>query len=592
MPVSNDNGSYKASDAEGVVAEYLKRAAEACKTGDSALGMHLYLAAYGFADKNLANPSEGAISGLKRAWSMACNLGERALAEYIFEKMEPYLSADELDHCANQLQELALDKLEEYGLPREALQGMSELFSQDLGGMGAMPHIMHVEKLPGPLSGAAMQINLPFNDGALDVVGLDGEAVSALDDAADAADDVEAAVVEDAAACEADDAAAKVTEAAEAVEADQPALDLSQFDAVPEDSCVDVTDGEPKLVGAQASPDDSPEDALKKAFSQVKARMVPQAATTGVTRTAESLDYASITGYAQAIDNMNALGIGVASDPDFQALVQVLNERHGLDRMPAADTLLFRAPAREDAQRFLQATLGEIGLPSLRMSMEENAQGMPVLCVMANASNHPKMNAARNAFEAPAVLVIEDVDLWSVPQADQLQGEGFEALVLSQMSRGAREALTLIHNSVENPDVYVLASLSTYGEVDPFFCDLLAPFTVVEIENPNEDERRDMWTSLAKEHPSLSDIAVDDLVRLSANLSRADIYLAAREAIEESYKESLATREYAPIKPENIFEKLSAYQPLESDEYRALEDSVVSLLRSQLDGSVDDFLGL
>ena len=586
MPVSNDNGSYKASDAEGVVAEYLKRAAEACKAGDSALGMHLYLAAYGFADKNLANPNEGAISGLKRAWSVACNLGERALAEYIFEKMEPYLSADELDHCANQLQELALDKLEEYGLPREALQGMSELFSQDLGGMGAMPHIMHVEKLPGSLAGAAMQIDLPFNDGVLDVVGLDDEADSALDDVADTAD--EASETTEAARVEASEAA----EAGADTEADQPALDLSQFDAVPEDSCVDVTDGKPKLVGAQASSDDSPEDALKKAFSQVKARMVPQAATTGVTRTAESLDYASITGYAQAIDNMNALGIGVASDPDFQALVQVLNERHGLDRMPAADTLLFRAPAREDAQRFLQATLGEIGLPSLRMSMEENAQGMPVLCVMANASNHPKMNAARNAFEAPAVLVIEDVDLWSVPQADQLQGEGFEALVLSQMSRGAREALTLIHNSVENPDVYVLASLSTYGEVDPFFCDLLAPFTVVEIENPSEDERRDMWTSLAKEHPSLSDVAVDDLVRLSANLSRADIYLAAREAIEESYKESLATREYAPIKPENIFEKLSAYQPLDSEEYRALEDSVVSLLRSQLDGSVDDFLGL
>ena len=163
---------------------------------------------------------------------------------------------------------------------------------------------------------------------------------------------------------------------------------------------------------------------------------------------------------------------------------------------------------------------------------------------------------------------------------------------MSQMSRGAREAINLIHNAVENPDVYVLASLSSYGEVDPFFCDLLAPFTVVEIENPNEDERYDIWAALTQEHPSLAYIDTDDLVRFSSNMSRADIYLATREAIEEAYKRSLASREYAPVKPENLFEKLSAYQPLESDEYKRLEDSVAGMLRDQLEGSVDDFLGL
>ena len=37
--------------------------------------------------------------------------------------------------------------------------------------------------------------------------------------------------------------------------------------------------------------------------------------------------------------------------------------------------------------------------------MEENLQGMPVLCVMAQADRQPKLNAARNAFEGAGVLM-------------------------------------------------------------------------------------------------------------------------------------------------------------------------------------------
>ena len=102
-------------------------------------------------------------------------------------------------------------------------------------------------------------------------------------------------------------------------------------------------------------------------------------------------------------------------DERFQELVELLNARHGLDRMPASDALLFRSPAREDANRFMAATLGELGLPAIRMHMEENLQGMPVLCVMAQADRQPKLNAARNAFEGAGVLMLEDLDLWMSP---------------------------------------------------------------------------------------------------------------------------------------------------------------------------------
>ena len=72
---------------------------------------------------------------------------ERSIAEYIFEKMEPFLTSDEVAGCAEQLQRMALDKLEEFGLSREDLEDMTDMISQDFLGMGGN---VLVEHLTGP----------------------------------------------------------------------------------------------------------------------------------------------------------------------------------------------------------------------------------------------------------------------------------------------------------------------------------------------------------------------------------------------------------------------------------------------------------
>ena len=111
---------------------YFKRAAAACEAGDSVLGMHLYLAAYEKAAADPSVPTGMAVAGLREAWDLACSLKERSMAEYVFEKLEPFLSGEEIARCANELQDLALDRLEEYGFSREELQDMAEMISQDL----------------------------------------------------------------------------------------------------------------------------------------------------------------------------------------------------------------------------------------------------------------------------------------------------------------------------------------------------------------------------------------------------------------------------------------------------------------------------
>ena len=146
-----------------------------------------------------------------------------------------------------------------------------------------------------------------------------------------------------------------------------------------------------------------------------------------------------------------------------------------------------------------------------------------------------------------------------------------------------REAIGLIRSAVENPDVFVLASAAEAGEIDPFFFDLLEPLSVIDIDFPTVSERDDIWMEIAREHPSLRGIDRASLVRYSAQMPRYDMYMAAREAIEEAYKASLVARRYLPVTADNLYDKLAAYQPLDSDEYRALEEAVVSDFRRELE---------
>ena len=79
--------------ADGSDVDYLLRAKDACAQGDAVLGMHLYLTAFEKAAELPAIRFPEAVDALKKAWDLACDLKERSLAEYIFGKLDPFLSA-------------------------------------------------------------------------------------------------------------------------------------------------------------------------------------------------------------------------------------------------------------------------------------------------------------------------------------------------------------------------------------------------------------------------------------------------------------------------------------------------------------------
>ena len=515
--LENANTPSRDDERGDTCADYLGRANDACAAGDAVLGMHLYLTAFEKASGGQLEPGTDAVDGLKKAWELACKLKERSLAEYIFGKLDPYLSADESAKCAAQLQRLALDKLEEFGLSKDDLEDMADMISEDFLGLG--PKVLKVEHLgdftPDDIASWARGDADDANGGAAPVASK-GEGEPASDQAPK-----------------------------------KPRIHMARTQA-------------PTL--SKLAEDAGVKPAGKPA----------------------RLTYDDLVGYDAAVATMRDFGVGMQEDEDFKSFVDMLNARHGLDRMPVTDTFLFRSPAREDASRFMEATLGELKLPALRMRMEENLSGMPVLCVMSQADSSLKFDSSNGSFSGSGVLMLEDLDLWSAPQTDA--GDDFEGLVYASLSRGAREAIELIRSAVDNPDVYVLASASLDADIDPFFLDLLEPLSFIDIGCPTPEERVEIWMEIAREHPSIRAVRVADLVRYSVNMPRFDIYLAAREAIEEAYKESLFQRRYVPVTRDNLFDKLAAYQPLDSKEYRELEDQVVRDFRSDLD-HIDDLLG-
>lgn len=588
-------------------AEYLSRAAAASEAGDAVLSMHLYLAAFEQAAALSDIPSEDALRGLKQAWALACANKERSLAEYIYEKMEPYLTQDEVAACMSQLQALALDRLEEFGVSREELEEMTQMISRDIMGLapdagmplGVTPKIVKVEHV--------MDHRLPLPSRRADASAASSAASGSDSDSGEPAAGTPSQKADAAAAPAPSVSFASSAQAAAAqlaASTGQSAQDGGERSAVSDDSARSFADGSPAAQSGQAEEPGqaapasgqppfeiseetaqalaaSAEGALRFLSGEGEEQALPEEP--------EVLDYGNLAGYGSTIAVMHEMGIGLQGDAEFGELVRLLNARHGLDRMPPLDTLLFRSPAREDANRFIAATVGEIKRPALRMHMEENLQGVPMLCVTAQADLSLKSAASlRNVFAEGGILVLEDLDLWNAPAFDS---EEERNPLSASVARGVREAVNLIRSAVENPDVFVLASASGDGMIDGFFLDLLEPVTLIDIDCPTPEERVEIWMDIAREHPSVRGVNRADLVRLSANMPRYDIYLAAREAIEESYKLGVVTRRYQAVTRDNLFDKLAAYQPLESNEYHELEEAVVRDFRRDFDQFESYILG-
>ena len=525
-----------ANESGRLIHEYMERAARARALGDNMLGLHLFLAAYGQAAVTGHGQDPEAISALREAWALALQLKERSLAEYIFEKLEPSLSGDEIKACSESLQGLALDKLEEYGISRKDLEGVSEMIARELK---EGPGDFSLDG--GTFTPLTLFSGLPVRQEPV----IGGVAQASEKDKKDNAADREPRVA---------------TEPRQEANAEPSAASAKEGEAA-------TSAPVEKMVVGGFMPNQGP---------LIRFQPAP-------------LRYADLAGYANAIRIAKSLGIGQERDPRYTQLVKELNAAHGLSEPPAFDPIVITAPVREDASRFAFATVGEMDLPVFRMYVEDNPQGLQALCVSVQQTPHFKFDRKTGLFEGKGVLLLEDIDLWEIPNVSEPPEEGMNPFIAAQISRSVREVYNFIRTAVEDPNVSVLVTCESDEDLSPFFLSLLEPYQTVDIEMPSAGERASIWMKLVAEHPSLSSMSVASLVKNSANMARYDIYMAAADALDESYRDDLNSGVARPVKASRLFEKLAAYQPLDSEEYKTLEDAIVSDFRSDL-AHIDDLL--
>lgn len=522
--------------------DYLKRAAFAVESGDRLLGIHLYLAAFEQSLLENLMPSDETISGMRTAWDLAVAARQHSLAEYIFEKLKPYVSPDELAHKADELQDIALDRLEEFGFSREAIEDMAELINEDLMGLSPNLFCRYEEGATSPFSlmdfGSA-------NDEAEEIgPWLDAEE----EEGPSSPEEEQAMLAAEAASAEGD-----------AEEKPEP-LELPAFPL-------------PKLKGAKIAHIDLSGHKKKKKASKSEPRF----------------DYSTIHGFSGAIEKMGRLGVGRMRDPQFKEFVKMLNFRHGVPRMPQLGTLVFSSPAREDANYFMVATVGEMGIPAVRMRMDHNMQGQSVLCVMASpdAVSGP---GALNRFgsEGPAALILEDLDLWDLPWMD-MGGADLSDFLQMQISRGAREAMAFIQSALENPEVTVLVSASNLDALDALFGPMLGLYRVVDIVYPTDAERKEIWRDAQSEHPSMRGLDVMQMVPFSKGMSRFELYAVITESVEEAYRRSVAKDCFCAVRSDDVLMRLSNFHDLDSKEYKDIETVIMERFHRSMN-HIDDLL--
>lgn len=531
--------------------DYLERAAFAVESGDQLLGIHLYLAA--FEQSLLENivPSDETLAGMRKAWDLAVSARQHSLAEYIFEKLKPYVSPDELARKADELQDIALDRLEEFGFSREAIEDMAELINEDL--MGLSPNLLYrfeEESAPSPFSlmnfGAGREEETDEDEA--DIPSLDLESIEeGLRQASEATS-------------EESGSANEPVEGEKEKQAESEPIELPAFPL-------------PNLKGAKIAHIDLSGKKREKKRKNTEPRF----------------DYTQIVGFSRAIEKMGQFGVGKMRDPEFKEFVKMLNFRHGVSRMPQLGTLVFTGAAREDLNYFMVATAGELALPAVRMRMDHNIQGQSVLCVMASPDALVGQgSSSRFGFEGPAVLILEDLDLWDMPWME-LGAPDVADFLQMQLSRGAREALSFIQAALENPEVTVLVSATNLDALDALFGPLLGMYRTVELDYPTSEERKAIWRNAQSEHPSMRGLDIFQLVPFSKGMSRFELYAVITEAVEEAYRRSLEKNCFCAVRSDDMLMRLSNFHELDSEEYKEIESIIMKRFHHSMD-FIDDLL--
>lgn len=532
MESENTNRPSEEFDAQRV-SYLLESAALAEQGGNARLAIHLYCAAFEAAQENTSGVDERTLEGLRQAWSLACEQGDRATAETIFNDLAPYNSEEQTQRALLELQLMASEQL---GLEKEEMEDMAIAFADGIRKAGIdvdalMRHIDSAQAFP------AKRIDL-------------GELISSLPSSTQ----------------------------------------------------------ETKSKAPDAAPQEAVAEISEKGYRAEE--LHPE------------LHYENLSGYELVKEKMRVFGIVDSKDTKMHGFLQQAESFHGVSGPILSQNFLFVGSSREDCGIFAQATANELGWPVITMIVDVNEMGDGSIRVAAPVKRSlfgpPRLMDLPN----PCTLVIQNIDIlqdlfWGEEQAMgsnnghsgyKFAEEGNRPTYTNRppgMPTGApggmgaqgqqrsfqHEILSYLGAFFARGGVFVIATSASSSIEQPLVLSeqlesLLGDMAEIAVDGPTLEERRRVLVSFAKEHPSLHDLDMKSLARLSDGMSRYELVSSCYRAVEYAYSESLKTQRHQMVTLEAVLREFMQYLVQGSSTYRLVEDYLVARFAEDLESDL------
>jgi hypothetical protein len=522
---------------ERSAAFYLEAAQAALMDGQPRLAIHLFRAAFEIESSFGSLVSSQTLAGLRKAWDLALELGDRSVAESIFSELAPHNSSEQNERATTRLQTLALGQLEDMGITVDDLEGIADVISQEMVDSNS-------DKLLDSLKSALEHIGLVIDDD------------------------------------ENDEATEEQTTGPLAIQrrlsAGALALSAGRADKAP-------------AKDSAATDSSAQESGTKTGLARIGRELREFSARGREEERQRRLDYQALSGYTQALERMKGFGFLAASDASHRLFIERSAAMHGVSQLSLDGTFLFCGPAREDVSLFAHATAGEIGSPVLHISVDLDAQGNGTIKLVGPFKRGLFGNSPDFMdMITPCTVLIENIDLLqemfdNEQQAIKRGAATFRGMMGVPARSMQAEMTGYLRALRQKPDVVIMATTQDKNALREPLRSLLGVIHEIEVAAPREDERRAVLVSFAGEHPSFAELDIDRIAQLSEGLSRNELVYAAHAAVEAAYRGSLRTGRYNRVTLGDVMMQLAPFLDQESPLYQQVEDEAVIQLARELE---------
>jgi hypothetical protein len=499
---------------EKSAAFYLEAAQTALLTSQLRLAIHLFRAAFEVESSFGPIVSSRVMEGLRKAWDIAFELGDRSMAESIFGDLAPHNSSEQNEQATLRLQTLALNQLGDMGITEDDLENIAGAISHEIMDSGS-------ERLLDSLKSALEQLGMT--------------------------DDEE--------------------------ENPQAIQKLPPTEAI-----TSALKGPLK-----------PHSSKKVSLARVGRELRELGGQNRGNEQHRRLGYQVLSGYDRALKRMRNFGFLSVDDENHRHFIEQSAAMHGVSRLSLDGTFLFFGPARDDVSLFAHATAAEIGLPVLHISVDLDTHGNGTIKFVGPFKrgffgNPPDfMDMA-----TPCTVLIENIDylqeMFDNEQQAIKRNGGLPRGMMGPPGRSMQAEITGYLRALRSrPGVIIMATAEHADTLRLPLRNLLGVLHQIEIAVPEIDERRDVLISFAEEHPSFSELNVNQVARFSEGLSRHEIVSAAHAAVESAYRESLRTSQYNRVTLNDVLMQLAPFVDHESPLYQQIEDEAAAQLSFDLD---------